>query len=87
MPDDGVIGKLPRSRPGTRSPKRAARATGSGSRAAASRPRDRPPARPETPAEPILPLRAARLAGQAAESGQRAASRAAGGVLGRLPRP
>ena len=79
--DGGLVGRLPRSRPGTRSAKR--------DPAPGPRPPVRKPAAGASapPAEPDLPLpvRAVVAAGQVAEAGLRAASRAAGGVLGRLP--
>jgi hypothetical protein len=80
MPRDegGLLGDLPRQRPGTRSPKRSSR----------------PAQRPVEPAEPAPPSRTAgelateplRLAVGAAEAGLKVASRVTGEVLRRLPR-
>ena len=80
MPTDesGLLGHLPRERPGTRSPKRA----------------ERPARRPVDPAEPAPPTRTAgelateplKLAVGAAEAGLKVASRLTGEVIRRLPR-
>ena len=82
--EDGILGRLPRERPGTRSAKR----TGP---AAAARPGESGPAAAGTDEPPRAsgdPVREAlRAAGTLAESGARTAARLAGGLLGRLPRP
>jgi biotin carboxyl carrier protein len=110
--NDGILGNLPRSRPGVRSDKRASgkRAAAAGStagapakpepkatsapkpRAAAAKPRAataKPPPPPPPPApksdDPIT--LAVKTAGQVAETGLKVASRMAGEVLRRLPRP
>jgi hypothetical protein len=80
MPRDegGLLGDLPRERPGTRSPKRA----------------NRPAERPVEPAEPASAPRTAgelateplRLAVGAAEAGLKVASRVTGELIRRLPR-
>lgn len=87
---DGVLGNLPRSRPGRRSERRAAtraRQAQAGRRPTAARETaSGRRASPTTPAEPGDggPLdEAARLAGRAARLGLGIA----GGVLKRLPRP
>jgi hypothetical protein len=77
MPNDGgMLGDLPRSRPGTRSAKRG--------------PRTPPPPAPE-PAPPAvqpgeLATEALRAAAGVAEAGLKVASRLTGEVLRRLPR-
>jgi len=78
MPRDegGLLGDLPRERPGTRSPKRASR----------------PPRRPVEPAPPTrtageLATEPLRLAVGAAEVGLKVASRVTGELIRRLPRP
>ena len=80
MPRDegGLLGDLPRQRPGTRSPKRA----------------ERPAQRPAEPADTASPGRTAgevateplRLAVGAAEAGLKVASRVTGELIRRLPR-
>ena len=123
--NDGILGNLPRSRPGVRSDKRAGakRAGGAGGTAgsppvpkttpatkarvksAASAPRSAKPgsaAKPKPraaaeppPPPPPPPVRksddpiglAVKSAGQVAETGFKVASRIAGEVLRRLPRP
>ncbi len=80
MPRDegGLLGDLPRQRPGTRSAKRASR----------------PVERPAEPAAPPPPARTAgelateplRLAVGAAEAGLKVASRVTGELIRRLPR-
>ena len=82
MPGDegGLLGDLPRQRPGTRSPKRT-------DRTSPSRPGP-PPAATERP--PLTAGEAAtvplRLAVGAAEAGLRVTSRITGGLIRRLPR-
>jgi hypothetical protein len=74
--EGGLLGDLPRSRPGTRSSKRPAR----GREAAA----EAPPARGVTAGEAATqPLR---LAVGAAEAGLKVASRVTGELIRRLPR-
>jgi hypothetical protein len=80
MPKDegGLLGDLPRQRPGTRSPKRP----------------ERPAERPVEPSQPTPPGRTAgemateplRLAVGAAEAGLKVASRVTGELIRRLPR-
>ena len=80
MPRDegGLLGDLPRERPGTRSPKRA----------------DRPAERPVEPPEPVRATRTAgelateplRLAVGATEAALGVASRVTGELIRRLPR-
>lgn len=87
MTDDreGILGNLPRSRPGVRSDKRAA---DKGPRAA-SAPRQaasKPPPPPASPSGGAIEV-AVRAAGQVAETGIKVAARVAGGVLRRLPLP
>jgi hypothetical protein len=90
MTDDreGILGNLPRSRPGVRSDKRAA---GKRPRAAPA-PRQAAPKPPPAPPPPASPSGGAievavRAAGQVAETGIKVAARVAGGVLRRLPLP
>ena len=122
--NDGILGNLPRSRPGVRSDKRAGakRAGGAGGavgsppapkttpatkarvKSAASAPRSPEPKpgsaakpKPRAAAEPPPPPPArksddpiglaVKAAGQVAETGFKVASRLAGEVLRRLPRP
>lgn len=100
--EDGILGNLPRERPGTRSGKREA-ATAGPTRKAAPKPRISDPKatqatpaagpRGATKARPAPPVgtdpvgEAARVAGQVAGAGLRVAARVAGGVVGRLSRP
>ena len=82
-----MLGDLPRTRPGTRSAKRSAtpRATpGPRSRKAAAA---RAPATAERPAEGDLVIGAARAVAGVARVGLQTASRVAGGVINRIPRP
>ena len=78
--DGGLLGDLPRERPGTRSPKR-------GDRRAQTPPAAKPEAEPprrtagEAATEPL------RLAVGAAEAGLKVASRITGELIRRLPRP
>lgn len=97
--EDGILGNLPRERPGRRSGKRADAKTAqpaTGQRAASATKRSTATAAPpraasaaklapEVPADPVR--EAARIAGQVAGAGVRTASRIAGGVLNRLSRP
>jgi hypothetical protein len=77
--EGGLLGDLPRERPGTRSAKRAARPE---RRASAAQ--GRPPAPGMTAGEAATqPLR---LAVAAAETGLQVASRITGGLIRRLPR-
>ena len=77
--EGGLLGDLPRSRPGTRSPKRAERPPRG--RAGAT-PDPDPPSRPagEIATEPL------RLAVGVAEAGLKVASRVTGELIRRLPR-
>ena len=81
-----MLGDLPRKRPGTRSAKRSATP-----RAKPGPPPRKPsPARPQTgerPAEGDLVVDAARAVAGVARAGLQTASRVAGGVINRLPRP
>ncbi|MGZ4201298.1 MAG: hypothetical protein ACXVRH_04475 [Thermoleophilaceae bacterium] len=97
---DGILGNLPRSRPGVRSDKRD-RATTAAKKApakprTATKPRPAAAARPKQPAapKPAAPTRssdpieqAVHLVGEVAETGIRTVAKVAGGVLRRLPRP
>lgn len=94
--DDGILGNLPRSRPGRRStkrpaehgPQKAGRAPATAGRAPADRSPGARPSDPPPEARSSDPLTgAARAAGQLAGAGLRTASRLAGQALGRLPRP
>jgi hypothetical protein len=116
--NDGILGNLPRSRPGVRSDKRAGakRAGGAGGAAgsppapkttpatkarvksaasAAGSRKPKPRAAAAQPPPPPPPARksddpiglAVKAAGQVAETGFKVASRMAGEVLRRLPRP
>ena len=95
--NDGVLGNLPRSRPGVRSEKRA-----SGGKAAKPRPKPKttpkaapktapPPPRtppPPQPGQPADPIGIALKAGETvARTGFKVAGRVAGEVMRRLPRP
>jgi len=83
-PDDpGVLGNLPRSRPGTRSAKRQGSASGPSASKATSKTGE---SAPDHPDEPDGISAAVRGAGQMAEAALGAASRAAGGLVGRLTR-
>jgi hypothetical protein len=102
---DGILGNLPRSRPGVRSDKRAnakpaaarpATAKGANAKRATATPKPKPraaPAEPPPPPPPPPPKSddpiavAVKAAGQVAETGLKVASRMAGEVLRRLPRP
>jgi hypothetical protein len=97
---DGILGNLPRSRPGVRSDKRdragtAAKKVPAKPRAAA-KPKPVAAAKTKQPAapRPAAPSRssdpiehAVHLVGEVAETGIRAVAKVAGGVLRRLPRP
>jgi hypothetical protein len=105
--NDGILGNLPRSRPGVRSEKRAGgKRTAAAGGAPGATPRAKPKAKSTTPkpragtAKPPPPpppppapksddpiTLAVRTAGQVAETGFKVASRMAGEVLRRLPRP
>lgn len=91
--DSGLLGDLPRSRPGRRSAKRDATPRKAAPRAVSKAPRSAPPEPPEPveqharPPEAELVIGAARAAAGVARAGLQAASRVAGGVFGRLPRP
>jgi hypothetical protein len=77
--DSGVLGNLPRTRPGTRSQKRDAPTR-------ATRPRPAPPPRP--PAQPSDPVgEAVRGAANLAGAGLKLANGVTREVLRRLPRP
>jgi hypothetical protein len=84
---DGVLDNLPRTRPGSRSPKRAApkrRTSGPAApRGAAVDTADRSP--PIGGRDPVTA--AARAAEQVARAAVRTAAQVGGGVLRRLPRP
>jgi len=101
--NDGVLGNLPRSRPGVRSEKRA-----SGGKAAKPRPKPKAAAKPKTtpkaapktapppprtapppqPGQPADPIGIALKAGETvARTGFKVAGRVAGEVMRRLPRP
>jgi hypothetical protein len=96
---DGILGNLPRSRPGVRSDKRAGgaappkrtpakpKAAGSKPRAtkATAKPKAPPPPPPQK--QPDTVERAVQLVGDVAETGIKVAAKVAGGVLRRLPRP
>jgi hypothetical protein len=77
--EGGLLGDLPRERPGTRSPKRGARQAQA---PPATEPAGGPPQRTagELATEPL------RLAVGAAEAGLKAASRVTGELIRRLPR-
>ena len=92
--NDGILGNLPRSRPGVRSDKRAS----AGAKAKATKPRAQrkaaaapPPPPPPPPPEPEShtdPVGIALKAGETvARTGLKVAGRVAGGVMRRLPRP
>ena len=80
MPKDegGLLGDLPRERPGTRSPKRPARP--------AQRPAEPAEPAPATPTAGELATEPLRLAVGAAEAGLKVASRMTGELIRRLPR-
>jgi hypothetical protein len=96
---DGILGNLPRSRPGVRSDKRAGgasppkrtpakpKAAGAKPRAtkATAKPKAPPPPPPQK--QPDTIERAVQLAGDVAETGIKVAAKVAVGVLRRLPRP
>jgi hypothetical protein len=94
---DGILGNLPRSRPGVRSEKRAAggtppKRTPAKPKAAAAKPKAAPVQPRATKAKPAAPEpdtveRAVRLAGDVAETGIKVAAKVAGGIIRRLPRP
>jgi len=77
--DGGLLGDLPRQRPGTRSPKRAERPP---------RGRQEPPPESERPAVTAgeMATEPLRLAVGAAEAGLKVASRLTGELIRRLPR-
>ena len=100
--EDGILGNLPRERPGTRSGKRdaakaaAPRKAAPKARASGPKPPEPKPTAPRPAASRAHPAppahtdpvgEAARVAGQVAGVGLRNAARVAGGVIGRLPRP
>ena len=77
--EDGILGNLPRSRPGRRSARRETPSAAAG----------QPPSSPRSPdPEPTGDALggALRAAGQLTEAGLKVASKLAGGALGRLPR-
>ena len=83
--DSGVLGNLPRSRPGTRSAKRdAPAAAASRSKRAQARPAPRPP-EPSSGADPVG--EAVRTVVKVAGAGLKLADGVTRGVLGRLPKP
>jgi hypothetical protein len=97
---DGILGNLPRSRPGVRSDKRAGgasppKSTPAKPKAAGAKPRaTKATAKPKAPPPPPPPqkqpdtmARAVQLAGDVAETGIKVAAKVAVGVLRRLPRP
>jgi hypothetical protein len=86
-PTDGILGNLPRSRPGVRSDKRASAARAGGATPSPPAPEPKPgEAASEAPAESAIGL--AIGAGETvARTGVKVAARVAGGVLRRLPRP
>ena len=80
--DDGVLGNLPRSRPGRRSEKRAAGAP------KASSPKRPPAPKPRAPEPETDPVgEALRMVGGLAAGGARVAQGVAREVLRRIPRP
>lgn len=89
-----MLGDLPRSRPGRRSPKRESAPKAATAKGAA-RPVRQPPRssgpppspRPSRQPEAEIVIGAARAAAGVARAGLQSASRIAGGVFGRLPRP
>ena len=101
--NEGILGNLPRSRPGVRSEKRAAggkQTAGTAKRTAAAKPKQPrapkprasaakspPPPPPPAPKSEDPIGLAVRAAGQVAETGFKVASRMASEVLRRLPRP
>lgn len=96
---DGILGNLPRSRPGVRSDKRAGgasppkrkpakpKAAGAKPRATKATPKPKAPPPPPPPKQPDAMERAVQLAGDVAETGIKVAAKVAVGVLRRLPRP
>ncbi len=83
--DDGVLGNLPRSRPGRRSEKRAA---GASKPRAAARPKPPPAPTPRAPEPETDPVGdALRTVGGLAAGGARVAQGVAREVLRRIPRP
>ena len=81
-----MLGDLPRKRPGTRSAKRSA--TPRAKPGPASRKTGpAPPEAGERPAEGDLVVGAARAVAGVARTGLQTASRVAGGVINRIPRP
>jgi hypothetical protein len=84
---DGVLGNLPRSRPGVRSDKRAAASKPRPAKPRSPRATKPPPPPPPPPASDDPLAAAVKAAGQVAETGIKVAARVAGGVLRRLPRP
>jgi hypothetical protein len=86
--DSGLLGDLPRTRPGRRSAKRSTPAARPSP--ASARPRAAeaaPPPAEERPGEAELVIGAARAVAGVARAGLQTASRVAGGVFGRIPRP
>jgi len=79
--DGGVLGRLPRSRPGTRSDKRVA------GTAKPAPPPPRPRRAPSAPSRPDPLGDAVRVATKAAGAGVRVAGTVAGELLRKLPRP
>ncbi len=86
--EPGLLGNLPRSRPGTRSAKRAAggRIAGPEGPRAATRRDARRRGEADSAAEPDPVSEALRTAGRVAEAGLRAANGVTREVLRRLPR-
>jgi hypothetical protein len=101
--NDGILGNLPRSRPGVRSEKRASSRSATGPKAAAKpapkaaakpRPRPKPRVQEPSPPPPPPPERSADPIGIALKAGEsvaltglKVAGRVAGEVMRRLPRP
>jgi hypothetical protein len=92
--NDGILGNLPRSRPGVRSEKRASAAAPKPKRAAKPKaepkvaPPPPPPAPPSPPDQPSDPIGMALKAGETvALTGLKVAGRVASEVVRRLPRP
>jgi hypothetical protein len=99
---DGILGNLPRSRPGVRSDKRTggasppkrtpAKPKAAGAKPRATRAAAKPKAAPAPPPppprkEPDTVERAVQFVGDVAETGIKVAAKVTVGVLRRLPRP